>query len=60
MEAQIMTAPTPALAIETRTAPQPETAATGDPALIELRKFNFWYGAKQALFDIDLKVRSGR
>ncbi len=57
MEAQIMTAPTPALAIETRTSPQPETAATGDPALIELNRFNFWYGAKQALFDIDLKVR---
>ena len=34
-------------------ATSPDGAA---PMLIELEKFNFWYGEKQALFDIDLKV----
>ena len=57
MEAQIMTSSPPVLAIETRTTPRPEGAAGGDPALIELKSFSFWYGAKQALFDIDLKVK---
>jgi len=57
MEAQTMTSPTPALAIEARSVPQAAAAAVSDPALIELRKFSFWYGEKQALFDIDLRVR---
>ncbi len=57
MEALTMTPPTPALAIETRTAPRAEAPAPGATPLIELEKFNFWYGEKQALFDIDLKVK---
>jgi phosphate transport system ATP-binding protein len=31
----------------------PRTAGTG---VIEAKKFSFWYGEKQALFDIDLKM----
>ena len=57
METLTMTSPTPALAVEARPAPPAGAAAAADPALIELRKFNFWYGEKQALFDIDLSVR---
>jgi len=57
MEAQTMTSPTPAFAIETRTAPPTDPGASADPALVELKGFSFWYGEKQALFDIDLRVR---
>jgi phosphate transport system ATP-binding protein len=57
MDALTMTPPTRALAIEARTSPQPESAAPAAPPLIELRGFNFWYGEKQALFDIDLTVK---
>ena len=57
MDAQIMTAPTPALAIETRVSAPADAPASGAPALIELKRFNFWYGEKQALFDIDLTVK---
>ena len=57
MEALTMTSPTPALSVETRP-PDPAAAPPGArPMLIELEKFNFWYGEKQALFDIDLKIR---
>ena len=57
METLTMTSPMPSLAIEARSPRQPGTSSAADPALIELRKFNFWYGEKQALFDIDLRVR---
>ena len=57
METQTMTPPTPSFAIGARSSPPPAAGAAADPALIELRKFNFWYGEKQALFDIDLRVR---
>jgi phosphate transport system ATP-binding protein len=57
MDALTMTPPTRALAIEARTPPQPESTAPAAPPLIELKKFNFWYGEKQALFDIDLTVK---
>jgi phosphate transport system ATP-binding protein len=57
MEAQTMTPPMPALAIEARNMPVTEPAAPADGPLIELSKFNFWYGEKQALFDIDLTVK---
>ena len=57
MEVQTMTSPPPALAIEARTAARPDAPASGATPLIELKKFNFWYGEKQALFDIDLTVR---
>ncbi len=56
METLTMTPSTRALAIETRTAPPPEGLAAMPP-LIELQKFSFWYGEKQALFDIDLAVK---
>ena len=55
MEGQTMPAPTGSPVPETRPAPRPGEAEA--PPLIELAKFNFWYGSKQALFDIDLKVR---
>ena len=55
MEVQTMPAPTGSPVPETRPAPRPGEAEA--PPLIELAKFNFWYGSKQALFDIDLKVR---
>ena len=35
---------------------QPEAAAHAHPGSIEARRFSFWYGAKQVLFDIDLHV----
>ncbi len=57
MEAQTMAPPVTAPPLELRTVPRPDDAATGAPPLIELEKFSFWYGEKQALFDIDLKVR---
>ncbi|HYN41354.1 MAG TPA: ATP-binding cassette domain-containing protein, partial [Thermoanaerobaculia bacterium] len=52
-----MTSPTPALAIEFRPSAPSKAPTPGAPALIELKKFNFWYGDKQALFDIDLTVK---
>ncbi len=57
MEAQTMAPPASATPLEVRTAPGPEVAPVDAAALIELEKFSFWYGEKQALFDIDLKVR---
>ncbi len=57
MEAQTMAPPVSATPLEVRTAPGPEAAPVAAPPLIELEKFSFWYGEKQALFDIDLKVR---
>jgi phosphate transport system ATP-binding protein len=57
MEVQTMSSPTPTLSVETRRADPAAALATEKPMLIELSKFNFWYGDKQALFDIDLKVR---
>ncbi len=57
MEAQTMAPPVSATPLAVRTAPGPEAAPVAAPPLIELEKFSFWYGAKQALFDIDLKVR---
>ena len=57
MDALTMTPPVRALTIETRTPLQPESTAPAAPPLIELRKFSFWYGEKQALFDIDLTVK---
>ena len=57
MEAQTMAPPVSAPPLELGTAPGPEGAAAGAPPLIELERFSFWYGEKQALFDIDLKVR---
>ncbi|MCL4806384.1 MAG: phosphate ABC transporter ATP-binding protein [Thermoanaerobaculia bacterium] len=57
MEVQTMTPPPPALAIESRTAGRPDAPASAATPLIELKKFNFWYGEKQALFDIDLTVK---
>ncbi|HRY44774.1 MAG TPA: phosphate ABC transporter ATP-binding protein PstB, partial [Thermoanaerobaculia bacterium] len=57
MEAQTMAPPVSATPLAVRTAPGPEAAPVAAPPLIELEKFSFWYGPKQALFDIDLKVR---
>ena len=57
MEVQAMTLPTAAPAPEVRPAPRAGEAPAGVPPLIELEKFNFWYGPKQALFDIDLAVK---
>ncbi|HMM35944.1 MAG TPA: phosphate ABC transporter ATP-binding protein PstB [Thermoanaerobaculia bacterium] len=57
MEAQTMAPPVSATPLAVRTAPGPEAAPVAAPPLIELEKFSFWYGEKQALFDIDLKVR---
>ncbi|MHB1046523.1 MAG: phosphate ABC transporter ATP-binding protein PstB [Thermoanaerobaculia bacterium] len=57
MEAQTMAPPTSAPPLELRTVPGPQSAAADAPPLIELERFSFWYGEKQALFDIDLKVR---
>jgi phosphate transport system ATP-binding protein len=36
----------------------PASAVDLHPGTIEARGFSFWYGAKQALFDIDVQVRS--
>lgn len=33
----------------------PSTIAPGQPTAIEARNFSFWYGARQALFDLSLK-----
>jgi len=57
MEAQTMAPPVSATPLAVRTAPGPEAAPVAAPPLIELEKFSFWYGEKQALFDIDLRVR---
>lgn len=34
----------------------PEAQARRDPAYIRIEGFSFWYGAKQALFDIDMRI----
>ena len=57
MEVQTMTSPTPSLPVETWRADAAAAPAAEKSMLIEIEKFNFWYGPKQALFDIDLKVR---
>jgi phosphate transport system ATP-binding protein len=57
MEVQTMTSPTPTLAIESRMSGPSASQAADSPALIELLRFNFWYGDKQALFDIDISIR---
>ncbi len=56
MDVETVNAPTPTLAVAPRPAVEAGTGAAQTP-LIEIRKFNFWYGAKQALFDIDLNVK---
>ncbi len=38
--------------------PLTDTAAIVAPPVLEVEKLNLWYGAKQALFDIDLNVRN--
>lgn len=57
MEVQTMTQTPTASPLEVRTATRPDAAAAKGADLIELEKFSFWYGDKQALFDIDLKVK---
>ena len=52
-----MSPPVTAPPLELRTVPGAEGSAPEASPLIELEKFSFWYGEKQALFDIDLKVR---
>ncbi|MBI3132090.1 MAG: phosphate ABC transporter ATP-binding protein [Acidobacteria bacterium] len=37
--------------------PLTDTAALVAPPALEVERLNLWYGAKQALFDIDLQVR---
>jgi phosphate transport system ATP-binding protein len=57
MEVQTMPVPTSSPAPEARPTARPDEAPAGLPPLVELERFNFWYGEKQALFDIDLRVR---
>lgn len=57
MEVQTMTQTPTASPLEVRTATRPDAAAAKGADLIELEKFSFWYGDKQALFDVDLKVK---
>jgi phosphate transport system ATP-binding protein len=57
MEVQTMAQTPAAPPLEVRTATRPDAAASTGAPLIELERFNFWYGDKQALFDIDLKVK---
>jgi phosphate transport system ATP-binding protein len=35
-------------------------AIAKDPAVLEVQKFNLWYGSKRALFDIDMHVPMGK
>ncbi len=57
--------PTPRQAsFSAATTPVPELSAVGDPALdpgivnpvLEIRGLNLWYGPKQALFDVSMKI----
>jgi phosphate transport system ATP-binding protein len=58
----------PQATFETGAAPEPERSAADDPALnpaienpiLEIRDLNLWYGAKQALFDIRMKIAQKR
>ncbi len=50
------TTPTHAVSMDARSAPASAPAADAPP-LIEIGGFSFWYGPKQALFDIDLRIR---
>jgi len=57
MEVQAMSPPTETPVREVRPVARPGEAPGAPPPLIALEGFSFWYGAKQALFDIELKVR---
>ena len=56
IDALPMTAPAPAPALAPRVRPELAAASAARP-IVELRGFSFWYGDKQALFDIDLSVK---
>src|SRR4051812_36539450 len=36
------------------------SAVFGDPAVLEIRRFDLWYGAKQALHQISMPVPRGK
>ena len=56
IDALPMTAPAAAPALAPRVRPELAAASAARP-IVELRGFSFWYGDKQALFDIDLSVK---
>jgi len=64
LETQI---PRPA-AFSAGAAPEPERSGAGDPALnpaienpvLDIRSLNLWYGEKQALYDISMKIAEKR
>ncbi|HVE15956.1 MAG TPA: phosphate ABC transporter ATP-binding protein PstB [Chthoniobacterales bacterium] len=47
---------TPSTMESTAAAPSPTAAATPRPDFIKVRNFNFYYGKKQALFDINVQI----
>jgi phosphate transport system ATP-binding protein len=48
------------IATGTSVAAEIHESVFAEPAVVEIDKFNLWYGAKQALFDVNMPVPSGR
>jgi len=51
-----MTDPAPQPVASSRTATAEPPAATGDPRCLAVEKFSFFYGERQALFDVDFAI----